>query len=78
MSRILITTDNIARPTRSASEPVAEVVALSEIDGIYTITCTGDGIDQCPEDLEPGDTWSDFEVCVRGAITHIHNHEKRS
>jgi hypothetical protein len=57
---------------------VAEVVTLSEIDGIYAIACTGDGRDQCPADLEAGDTWSNFEDCVQAAITHIHNHEEWS
>jgi hypothetical protein len=55
----------------------AEVVTLSEVDGIYAIICTGDGIDECPGDLEPGDTWSDFEDCLQFAIKHIGNHEAR-
>lgn len=84
MPRILITTAGIAQHIRrgyappDGFKPVAEVVTLSEIGGIYAFACTGDGVDQCPEDLEPGDTWSNFEDCVRAAVTHIDNHEKRS
>lgn len=79
MSRILITTDHIADAiTRPASEPVAEIVTLSELDGIYAVACTGDGIDECPADLEPGDTWSNFRDCIESAIVHIGNHEARS
>lgn len=55
----------------------AEVVTLSEVDGIYAIACTGDGIDQCPSGLEAGDTWSDFKDCIMFAILHIANHEAR-
>jgi hypothetical protein len=81
MARILITTDTegtqILNGHGVGVYAIAEVVTLSEIDGIYTIACSGDG-DQCPADLEPGDTWSDFEVCVRDAVRHIVNHEARS
>lgn len=55
----------------------AEVVTLSDVDGIYAIACTGDGIDQCPDDIEPGDTWSNFQDCVQEAMSHIANHEDR-
>jgi hypothetical protein len=55
----------------------AEVVTLSEVDGIYAISCTGDGIDECPGDIAPGDTWSNFEDCVMEAVRHIANHEDR-
>lgn len=79
MPRILIAADAINIEGQLLSQgPVAEVVTLSEIDDIYAIHCTGDGIDECPPDIEPGDTWSSFEDCVQKAIRHIGNHEGRS
>jgi hypothetical protein len=78
MARILITTDiegaEILNGHGVGFDPIAEVVTLSEIDGIYTIRCGGDG-HECPPDIEPGDTWSNFEDCVQEAVRHIGNHE---
>jgi hypothetical protein len=82
MARILITDDTTAREATESvivvtRQVIAEVVTLSEPDGIYMIRCTGDGGDECPGDIEPGDTWSSFEDCVQEAIRHIGNHELR-
>lgn len=55
----------------------AEVVTLSEDDGIYAVACSGDGIDECPSDLESGDTWGDLGACIQEAINHVANHERR-
>lgn len=78
MARILITTDYLHQANPYEAGPVAEIVTVSELDGIYAVVCTGDGIDQCPGDIEPGDTWSNFEDCVMSAVRHIGNHEDRS
>jgi hypothetical protein len=79
MPRILITTDEAADLLIDRNDldpqPIAEVVTLSEVDGIYAIRCTGDGGDECPGDIEPGDTWSSFENCMQEAVRHIGNHE---
>lgn len=79
MPRILITDDATSGDLvrHLTNRPVAEVVTLSELDGIYGVHCTGDGIDECPGDIEPGDTWSSFEDCVREAVRHVNNHERR-
>lgn len=53
------------------------VVEISDVDGIYALRCTGDGVDQCPEDLEPGDTWSSLIDCIQDGVVHMGNHEKR-
>lgn len=80
MPRILIVPDgalNLDGQYVSGYGPVAEVITLSEIDSIYAIRCTGDGTDECPPDIEPGDTWSNFGDCIAYAVNHIGRHEGR-
>lgn len=72
MPRIIIDSDR-----ESLAHLRAEIVTLSEIDGIYTVVCSGDGRDQCPSDLEPGDTWSSLEDCIEAAVRHVASHEQR-
>jgi hypothetical protein len=71
MSRIVI------EATRRGVGARVTVVEISETDGIYALSCSGDPGRECPSDLEPGDTWSDFEDCVQSGIRHIGNHEMR-
>lgn len=75
MAKIYVTHDQ-PDPTMLMN-PTVEVVEISEVDGIYGLVCTGDDVDRCPSDLEPGDTWSNLEDAVQAGLKHIHNHEKR-
>ena len=80
MPRILITADRRRIPAarRPEGAPLhVEVITLSDIDGIYTLRCTGDTIDECPGDIEAGDTWSDLRAAVEEAVTHVALHEQR-
>jgi hypothetical protein len=57
-----------------------KVVTISEMDGVYALYCSGSAPEireECPSDLESGDTWSNFEDCCQQAIVHIGNHEAR-
>lgn len=81
MPRILIVADRagvVATTTMYPNEPLhVEVITISEIDGIYTLRCTGDQIDACPSNVESGDTWSNFEDCVAEGLAHVGLHERR-
>lgn len=79
MPRILITASRAGTLARLIPHRLmhVEVVTLSEIDGIYVLRCTGDQIDECPGNIEDGDTWSDLAAAVNEAITHVALHEQR-
>jgi hypothetical protein len=82
MPRILIVTDENARLILAGhgdeiDGPMAEVVTMSSVDGIYAVSCTGDGIDECPDADDLAETWLNREDPTAWAIEHIRKHELR-
>jgi hypothetical protein len=72
---ITISSDN------PAVRSTVKIVTISEMDGIYALYCSGSAPEireECPTDVEPGDTWSDYENCIADATNHIALHEKYS
>jgi hypothetical protein len=56
------------------------LIELSPVDGIYTLACTGDRLDECPTaGFEPagGYTWSNRDACIAAGEVHIAAHERR-
>lgn len=82
MPKIYVT--GTVTPGRLGDQPfgnalvVVQVVTVSTLDQIFALHCSGDQIDQCPGDLEPGDTWSDFHAVMDAAVAHVEAHEARS
>jgi hypothetical protein len=82
MPRILITDDTTAREAIGSAvvvtgQVITEVVTLSEVDGIYTIRCTGDGGDECPDADDLNETWLNRDDPIAWAVDHVGKHELR-
>lgn len=78
----------VIEPTRNGVLARVAVVELSAIDGIYTLSCTGDATahatgepaHECPTagfDPSDHDTWSDRDDCISAAEVHMDAHERQ-
>ncbi len=74
MAKVIIESEGIDPPVR------VTVIDFSDVDTLYTLTCSGDGRDECPTNgFEPGDTWAyDYEGCVDAGQAHVRAHERRA
>jgi hypothetical protein len=54
------------------------VVQIVPFADSWLMQCSGDQIDACPADLEPGDTWAEMLNAVLAAWKHVEAHERRS
>jgi hypothetical protein len=53
------------------------VIQVSPYAEGFLVQCSGDGIDECPGDLEPGHTWAEGLNAVAAAWEHARAHEHR-
>lgn len=69
----------VIMPGRTNVTARIDVIEISEVDGIYTLSCSGDGLDECPRaGFAPGDTWGNgYAEAIEAGLIHMGAHERR-